>query len=209
MPKGTEKYKDFLPEEDGFGVDTKKGMPPEAMIAAHQSNTDRRIVREAEKELALNGGGNTVRSKKYRELVKPLVEKGVSTNPSNPDQLPSPATLIKIVDIAKYIAAGKSMLSTFDYIREKWGVKSDTSVRTYYNAALSYLIPDEEDRDKVIAKLASRYEQLYERAYEAGQYKTARDILDSMAKLSGLVGGNTIKYAENANGEKMVVVTFD
>lgn len=208
MPKGTEKYKDFLPEEDGFGQELG-GFPVEATIIGHQDNKNRRIIREAEKEINLNGNSQTVRSRKYRELVAPLVEKGVSTNPSNPGQLPSPATLIKIVDIAKYIAAGKSMLSTFDYIREKWGIKSDTSVRTYYNAALSYLIPDEEDRDKIAAKLASRYEQLYEKAYDNGQYKTARDILDSLAKLSGLVGGNSVRIAENERGDRLIEVKFD
>ena len=76
---------------------------------------------------------------------------------------------------------------------------------------LAYLLPKdiEQHSEKMAAKLISQYENLYEKAVDRENIKVAKDILDSMAKLYGLVGGNKVQMAENANGERVIQITFD
>lgn len=164
----------------------------------------------AEKEDALNNSDSkTKRSKIYEERVRSLVDAGLCLNPSA-DYLPNPQTIAKLMYIVKLIAQGKSKINCVDYITNEYGVSESTAIK-YYDAAVTFLIPEDGSvqKEKSIAILQTRYEQLYEKAYEREQYKTARDILDSLAKLQGLTGGNTVKIAENAEGDRMIQITFD
>lgn len=166
------------------------------------------LERTAEKEDALNNHPNR-HSKKYIERLEEFRELGLSLVPEK-DTTPSPAVVLKVLEIVKHIQKGETQVDIYKWICDEYGL-SLSMAKKYYTAALNFLLPQSgsEAQERALQTLLIRYEELYKRAYEAGQLKTARDILDSLAKLNGLTGGNSIKYAENANGERMVVVTFD
>lgn len=164
-----------------------------------------RIKREAQKEV--ERGHSQYVSKHFNDTLDEYREAGISFGDNNP----SPETVLRVLSIVKQIQKGETQVDTWKWIQDEYGVGIKTA-QALYQSALRFLVPTDvmEARENAIAILQTRYEQLYKRAYDEGQLKTARDILDSLAKLQGLAGqGNTIKYAENANGEKMVVVTFD
>lgn len=168
------------------------------------------LLRTAEKETQVtNPKTQTKRSKIYEERVRSLVDAGLCLNPSG-ENLPSPQTVAKLMYIVKLIAQGKSKIHCVDYITKEYGVSESTAIK-YYDAAVTFLIPEDGSvqKEKSIAILQTRYEQLYEKAYGEGQYKTARDILDSLAKLQGLIGGNSVKIAETAEGDRFIEVKFD
>ena len=162
----------------------------------------------AEKEAALNVGQNK-QSKIYRKRLEQFRDLGLTLNTTTND-IPTPESVLRILDVVKLIQKGKTKLDVLEWVQNEYGVALNTA-KAYYTAAANFLLPEDASKAKeeAIGILQARYEELYKRAYEAGQLKTARDILDSLAKLNGLAGGNSIKYAENANGERMVVVTFD
>lgn len=167
------------------------------------------LARTAKKEDSLNNNGN-LQSKKYIERLEEFRDLGLSLNPDL-NTTPSPSTVLKVLEIVKHIQKGETQVDVWNWICDTYNLSLPTA-KKYYTAALNFLLPEEgsEAQKRAMSTLLIRYEELYKRAYDEGQLKTARDILDSLAKLQGLAGqGNTIKYAENANGEKMVVVTFD
>ena len=147
-------------------------------------------------------------SKKKKEDLKKLAEKGVYLNEGHTVK---PGTLVKVIDIAEQIAQGKSRLNVIDYIRNKYGIEATSDCDNYYNMGLAYLLPKdiEQHSEKMAAKLVSQYENLYEKALERENIKVAKDILDSMAKIYGLTGGNKVQMAENADGERIIQITFD
>ena len=164
-----------------------------------------RIKREAQKEV--DRGHSQYVSKHFSDTLEEYREAGISFGDNNP----TPETVLRVLSIVKQIQKGETQVDILSWIQGEYGL-GIPSARNLYNMALRFLIPTDgmEAKENAIAILQTRYEQLYKRAYDEGQLKTARDILDSLAKLQGLAGqGNTIKYAENANGERMVVVTFD
>ena len=147
-------------------------------------------------------------SKKKKEDLKKLAEKGVYLTPGH---VVKPGTLVRVIDIAEQIANGKSRMKVIEYIRNKYGIEAEADCDNYYNMGLAYLLPKdiEQHSEKMAAKLISQYENLYEKAVDRENIKVAKDILDSMAKLYGLVGGNKVQMAENANGERVIQITFD
>jgi len=180
-------------------------MLPITNDTAQRGTRAARIKREAEKEVERGHSGYV--SKHFNDTLDEYREAGISFGDNNP----TPETVLRVLSIVKQIQKGETQVDILSWIQEQYGL-GITSARMYYQSALRFLVPTDgtEAKENAIAILQTRYEQLYKRAYDEGQLKTARDILDSLAKLQGLAGqGNTIKYAENANGEKMVVVTFD
>lgn len=168
------------------------------------------LINIAEKEAKVtNPKSQTKRSKIYEERLESLKDAGLTLVTGN-GCTPTPQTVVKIMYIVKLISQGKSKIHCIDYIMDEYGVGESTAMK-YYDAAVSFLVPADGsvEKEKCIALLQTKYEQLYERAYEAGQLKTARDILDSLAKLQGLTGGNSVKIAENAEGDRMIQITFD
>lgn len=152
---------------------------------------------------------NGQRSKKVEANRLSRAELGLRLD-SGAKHLPKPQSMVRIREIAKKIVAGQTRLNLLDWIEETWEVGESTAEK-YYNAAIAYLTPvDEENfKEKLSAKLSARYEQLYKDAYEARQYKVAREILDSLSKLYGVSGGNKVTIAENNEGDKVIQVTFD
>lgn len=153
---------------------------------------------------AVQGG-----TKRYRQRLEEFRDMGLSLAPER-GCTPTPETVKKMLEVVKKIAKGGNELEILDWIQDTYGY-GFAMAKKYYTAALNFLVPaePEETRQQSIAVLEARYEELYKKAYDNGQYKTARDILDSLAKLKGYTGGNSVRIAENERGDRLIEVKFD
>lgn len=153
---------------------------------------------------AVQGG-----TKRYKQRLEEFRDLGLSLAPER-GCTPTPETVKKMLEVVKKITKGGNELEILDWIQDTYGYGMPMA-KKIYTAALNFLIPaePEETKKQSIAVLEARYEELYKRAYEAGQFKTARDILDSLAKLKGYTGGNSVRIAENERGDRLIEVKFD
>lgn len=123
----------------------------------------------------------------------------------------SPETVRRILDIADRVIEGEPRYKLIKYIREQYGLGNLQATR-YYDAALRYLVPSEEEqegfREKMQAKLMERYESLYKDAVDRHSTKIAKEILDSMAKIYGLTQGDSVKIKEDQEGNKEIEISF-
>lgn len=144
---------------------------------------------------------------KRREDIKALAERGMYIHEGH---APKPGTFLRIMDIAEDIAKGKPYIKIITEFVDKYGIDKKKA-EDYYEAAIAFLTPKDIDKyqQKMAAKLLAQYENLYERASENGQLKTARDILDSIAKICQLTGGNRVQIAKNDNGEEVINIQFN
>ena len=147
--------------------------------------------------------------KLYRKRLEEFRDMGLSLAPER-GCTPTPETVKKMLEVVKKIAKGGNELEILDWIQDTYGY-GFAMAKKYYTAALNFLVPaePEETRQQSIAVLEARYEELYKKAYDNGQYKTARDVLDSLAKLKGYTGGNSVRIAENEKGDRLIEVKFD
>ena len=124
----------------------------------------------------------------------------------------SPETVRRVLEVADMIVEGEPRYKLIKFIREKYDL-GNQSAELYYNAALNYLIPSEEEREgyreKMQAKLLARYEKLYKNAIDRESYKIAKEILDSMAKIYGVAGGDKVTVKEDIQGNKEITISFD
>ena len=153
-------------------------------------------------------------AEKSRALCDEFKEMGIwVSDPSKTgrDEIstPTPGTVLKVIEIAKKITKGKTRLDVMNEMMAEGC--SMRKAEYYYDAAVRFLTPNdpEEFKKGLIAKNMAKFEDLYQKAYEAGQYKTCRDILDSLNKMYGLSGGNQVNIAENAEGERVIQIKFD
>lgn len=123
----------------------------------------------------------------------------------------SATTVKRVLEIVDKIIEGEPRYKLLKYIKTKYGLK-ELQAQRYYDAALKYLVPSEAEqegyREKMQAKLLARYEDLYKTALDSNQTKTAKDILDSMAKIYGLTGGDKVSIREDMNGSKEIEISF-
>lgn len=128
------------------------------------------------------------------------------------DHNADPATQFKVIELAKKIVKGGTKVKLVEDFAKTYEVTTHHAEK-YYNAALRYLLPSPEEqqdfREKMQAKLVARYEDLYEKAVERNNVKQAREVLDSMAKLYGLIGGNKVQIAESAEGDRVINISFE
>lgn len=148
---------------------------------------------------------SAVKAKRNVDLRK-LADRGVTLCEGHTVK---PGTLLRIVDIAEAITKGVPRMQILKTIEEKYGVCNEKAQK-YYDAAIAYLVPAdiEHHQQKMAVKLEAQYEELYRMAMEQGNIKTAREILDSLAKIYQLTGGNRVQIAENADGEKIINISF-
>lgn len=137
---------------------------------------------------------------------------GIVLDPSK-DKHASPTSEVRVIEMAKKVVKGSTRMELLEEAMVNWGI-SRWQAEKYYDAALRYLLPERGDeqeyREKMQAKLLARYEALYKKAEEQRSLKIAREILDSMAKMYGLIGGgNKVNITENAEGDKSIEITFE
>lgn len=126
-------------------------------------------------------------------------------------KLPSEVSLQKVIEASKLLAKGKSRQYVIDYAKEHYGV-CESQAKRYYSAAVRMLLPDdmEEFRKGLIQANIERLEHIIEKAMELGQYKIAREAIDSLNKMLGLNSGLQIGVqTDNDNNTQQIFIKFD
>lgn len=123
------------------------------------------------------------------------------------NQVAKADTIVKVKLVAKMITKGKTRETCLDYIMENFGVGEAQAVN-YYQSALHFLTPTEEEKERLIDKNFARLETLYEEAYERHNYKECRELIAEINKMAGITG-NKVQIARNKEGEELISISFD
>lgn len=128
-------------------------------------------------------------------------------------QTPTYNTIREVMDIAKRIATkGETRQKIISSLMEEKGYSLASAVKRY-ESAIRFLTPTAEEQDnfreKMMGKQMARYEHLYEKALERNAIGVARDVLDSITKLFGLAQQNKVEIKENAEGDRVINISFD
>lgn len=144
-------------------------------------------------------------------MAIPFEEKKISLVPTKPGENASPTTTERVYQIADKIIEGMPRYRLIEWIKKRYSIK-DVQAKRYYDAALKYLLPSEDELEdfqaKMQAKLLARYEELYQDAVSRHSTKIAKEILDSMAKIYGIGGNNSVKIRDDVNGNKEIEISF-
>ena len=151
--------------------------------------------------------------------LTPLGQKKEIHNPSslNKNVSVTPETELRVIEVARMICEGKSKQTCLDYIQSSQGVGIG-SAKTYYNAALRWLVPDDLDEYKMglIQANVERLEKIIEDGINkqndskrgADYLRTAKDAIAELNRMLG-VGTSKIQVAQNQKGEQIVEINFD
>lgn len=117
-----------------------------------------------------------------------------------------PLTEMRVLEVAKMISEGKAKASIMDYIKESYGI-GVRQARCYYQAAIKYLTPDEEDyKNDLISANISRLETIIEKTMNGQQY---REAIAALKALNDLVKpSNSVKIEKNDDAE-IIEISFD
>lgn len=129
----------------------------------------------------------------------------------------TPATEVRVMEVARRICNGDSKQTCLQYIQDAQGCGLQQA-KYYYQAALNWLIPDDMDAYKqgLLAANMERLEKIVEECirhkddnFKGSDYlRVAKDALAEMNKVLG-VGHGRMTVAENAEGDKAVVIEFN
>lgn len=123
-----------------------------------------------------------------------------------------PETIRRIQQGAKWIAEGKSRATVIQMMCEQFGIMTSTA-NDYYHESVKVLIPENEDewRKELMKANATRLESIYECAMRDGDWKAAREAIDSLNKMSGLNGSGVQIGINNdkQNDTQQIIIKFD
>lgn len=111
------------------------------------------------------------------------------------------ATELKVKEMAKMLARGKSKDTVKDYIVEKYGL-SEARVDDLYYEAIKYLLPkdDAKFKEEIITKNVARLDKIVEETMESKNYKEATKAIAELNKMAGITSNN-IKVGMQTDGE--------
>lgn len=124
----------------------------------------------------------------------------------------TPATIMRLQDVATQLSEGKSRATIIKYLQDKYEIAYDTA-KDYYQDGVKYLLPEDENeyRQELIQVNIERLELIYQRAVEEGDWKNAKEAVAELNKIAGAgregisVGINTDKQ----NDTQQVIIHFD
>jgi hypothetical protein len=124
---------------------------------------------------------------------------------------PTAASVHRVIEIAKMLSKGKSRQSVIDYAMSTYQI-NETQAKRYYSAATKYLLPEDMDefRKGLIQANMERLEHIIEKCMEQGQWKVAREAIDSLNKMFGVTGGVQVGIqTDNENNTQQIVIKFN
>lgn len=117
----------------------------------------------------------------------------------------------RVIELSKEITKGMSRTRAIEYAEEHFEVGRSQATK-YYNAAMRYLIPSnpEEYRKNLIQANIDRLEGIIDKCMEQGQYKLAREAIDSLNKMLGINSGLQIGINnDKTNDSQQIFIKFD
>lgn len=123
----------------------------------------------------------------------------------------TPQTMYRVAEVAKKISEGGSRQNLYDWIISTYKV-SQRQANAYYNAALRYLMPNDEDkqayRDGLIQANLDRLDKIIDSSMNCKypNYKMAKDCIAEMNRI--LVPKEGLKVGVQ-DGDKTIMIQFD
>lgn len=126
----------------------------------------------------------------------------------------TPATELRVIEVARMVCEGKSKATCLDYIQRAQNVGIQQA-KQYYQAALNWLIPSDMDEYKkgLLQANIERLEKIIEDGITnrndarrgADYLRTAKDAISELNKMLG-VGNPRLQIAqENKDGEQQII----
>lgn len=125
-------------------------------------------------------------------------------------------TILKVQQVAKWISEGASSKSIMNRIMETYDIKYDQAAK-YYNAALRYLAPTEEEiqifKENMWKIQIDRLEKIMDKGIDSNDpqmLRVAKDCIAEINKLLGMTQGDKVTIANNKDtGEQIIEIKFD
>ena len=129
----------------------------------------------------------------------------------------TPATEVRVIEVANMICEGKSKKTCLEYIMSSQNV-GIAMAKFYYQAALNWLVPTDLDEYKkgLIQANVERLETIIQEGLEksvdakrgADYLRTAKDAISELNKMLGIGLGSKVTVAQNQQGEQIVEINF-
>lgn len=125
--------------------------------------------------------------------------------------IPTDVTVDRVRYVADMLASGKSNAKCRKYIKEEYGVKDDRTIDSYMTAAYRFITPQnwDEEKERLVTKNIRTLEKIVEKSMDKESYRMAKEAIDSLNKMFGIGGQNSVTIAKNKNGEEMINISFD
>ena len=122
----------------------------------------------------------------------------------------SPDTMLKVQDAAKLIANGKTRATVIQHLQDEYGIAYDTA-RAYYTDAVHYLLPadDEKYRQELIKINYERLNTIIQESMDAGNYRVAREAIDTQNKMCGINGSVQIGYRQDKDNNTEFIIKLN
>lgn len=136
----------------------------------------------------------------------------LNTNRAASSEAPAPSQAVveRVRHAADMLASGKSDRTVRKWFIQEYGLK-DCTVDEYMSAVYRYLTPAnwDEEKERVVSKNIKTLEKIVEKCMDKENYKTAREAIDSLNKMFGISGNNSITIAKNKEGEEIINISFE
>lgn len=129
----------------------------------------------------------------------------------------SPATELRVIEIAKMICNGDSKQTCLEYIQKAQGC-GIAQAKRYYQSALNWLIPDDLPAYKqgLLEANMNRLEKIVEECIKkkddtkkgSDYMRVAKEAISEMNKVLG-VGNGRVMVSESAEGDKSICIEFN
>ena len=123
-------------------------------------------------------------------------------------------TILRVQQVAKWISEGASSKSIMNRVMETYDIKYDQAQK-YFNAALRYLAPTEEEMQAFKQSMwkvqIDRLEKIMEKGINSEDpqlLRLAKDCISELNKLLGMTQGDKVTIANNKEGEQIIEIKF-
>lgn len=123
----------------------------------------------------------------------------------------TPATIMRLQDVATQLSEGKSRATIIKYLQDKYEIAYDTA-KDYYQDGVKYLLPEDENeyRQELIQVNIERLELIYQRAVEEGDWKNAKEAVAELNKIAGVNGNNVqIGYRSDKDNNTEFIIKLN
>lgn len=124
------------------------------------------------------------------------------------------ATVLKIMEVSKMVAKGDSYQNIIKTVSEKYDIGEKQADR-YYNAALKYLAPSDEELDdyrKAMLKIQmNRLEKIMDKGIDSNDPQMLNVAKAAIAEMNKILFGNIqnqVTLNKNKDGDEQIIISF-
>ena len=139
---------------------------------------------------------------------KDVMDAGIYLREGQP---PTSITIARVNYLAEMLASGRSDSKVRKYITTEYEVKDERTIESYMAAAYRLITPTDwtAEKERLAAKNIKTLQTIIDKTLDKEQYKVAREAIDSLNKMLGLTGGNSVLIAKDDKGNEAIKISFD